>query len=751
MLGQGPTHNIWLKSAHGLDGPTKTSTHRDIQVIIRQVLFLLMFLLNSLNSVYALVLNNPYPQSDSKKNIYYSSFTEQPKTLDPALSYSLNEYVFIAQIYEPLLEYDYFLRPYQLKPLIAEQMPEISYLDEQGNSIQKLGSSPPAYSVYTIKIKKGIFYQPHPAFAKDKKGQYQYHHLSDDYLDEHDINQLADFKETGTRELIADDYIYQIKRLANPQVSSPIYGLMSGYISGFKKYGKTLPANQAYVDLRNYPMSGIKKVDDYTFQIILKGEYEQFVFWLAMPFFAPMPWEADLFYSQPGMSDKNLTLSWYPIGTGAFMLTNNNPNRNMILERNPNFRQEYFPIGGSATDKQLGYTKNIGKRLPLIDQAVFTLEKESIPRWNKFLQGYYDNSVIGADSFDQAIHITKRGNTVLTPEMRNKGIHLTQTMEPSIYYLGFNMLDNIVGGTSERARKLRRAISIAVNYDESIAIFYNGRGIAAQGPIPPGIFGYKEGEPGINPYVYEWKDNEAVRRPLSDAKRLLAEAGYPNGIDPQTGKALILHYDTIITGGPEDKALFDWMRKQFASIGIDLNVRATLYNRFQEKMRMGDTQIYSWGWVADYPDPENFLFQLYGANGKVKYGGENASNYSNPEFDRLFDLMKNRNNDQQRQELIDQMLRIILRDAPWAWGIHTENFTLFQNWVTPIKPNPIALGNLKYLAINTLEREELRQGWNQPILEPLVLLLLVLGILIVLLFIAYRKKEKQPAPRMKIP
>ena len=91
-------------------------------------------------------------------------------------------------------------------------------------------------------IKKGIYYQPHPAFAKNKKGSYRYHHLSTNYLEDQDINQLSDFKYTGTRELMVDDYIYQIKRLANPEVSSSIYGLMSEYIVGFKEYGQTLPS-----------------------------------------------------------------------------------------------------------------------------------------------------------------------------------------------------------------------------------------------------------------------------------------------------------------------------------------------------------------------------------------------------------------------------------------------------------------------------------------------------------------------------
>lgn len=81
-------------------------------------------------------------------------------------------------------------------------------------------------------------------------------------MEEHDISKLSDFKYTGTRELIIDDYIYQIKRLANPAVSSPIYGLMSYYILGFKEYGDSLPKGLAnknsFIDLRKYPLQGLK-------------------------------------------------------------------------------------------------------------------------------------------------------------------------------------------------------------------------------------------------------------------------------------------------------------------------------------------------------------------------------------------------------------------------------------------------------------------------------------------------------------
>lgn len=694
------------------------------------------------------VLNNPYPANESQQKIYYTSFSEQPKTLDPAKSYNLNEYQFVAQIYEPVLQYDYLSRPYKLVPLTASQMPEIHYYDAAGNEIFDPEKNIVARSVYTIHIQPGIMYQPHPAFAKNKEGQYRYYNLAPDFLDEHDINQLLDFKYTGTRELIADDYIYEIKRLANPSVDSPIYGLMSEHIIGFKEYAASLPKTSlGYLDLRRYPLSGVKKIDNYTFEIHINGIYPQFIFWLAMPFFSPIPWEAERFYAEPDMDDRNLSLGWYPIGTGPFMMAENNPNSRMVLAKNPNYRAEYFPSLGGLKDQEKGYLKHQGERLPLIEKAVFTLEKESIPRWNKFLQGYYDTSGISSDSFDKAIHITTSGNATLTPAMRAKGMRLEQLSQPSIYYLGFNMLDSVVGGKSERARKLRQAISIAVNYDENIAIFLNGRGEAAQGPIPPGIFGYKEGEKGINPYVYTWDGTKAKRRSITDAQKLMEEAGYPEGRDLKTGNPLILHYDIAVTGGPDDKALLNWMQKQFALLGISLDIRATEYNRFQEKIRAGNAQLYSWSWMADYPDPENFLFLFYSGNGKVAHGGENSTNYSNPEYDRLFNLVKNRSNDEIRQRMIDQMVEILRHDAPLLWGIHGESLTLSQQWVSPVKTSTISLGTLKYVAVDVGLRNALRDAWNKPILWPIGLWLAVMALLLLPFVLAYYKKQQCSAPR----
>ncbi|MCI5143426.1 MAG: peptide ABC transporter substrate-binding protein, partial [Candidatus Electrothrix sp. ATG1] len=409
-----------------------------------------------------------------------------------------------------------------------------------------------------------------PAFAKDPQGQPLYLDLTPD--DIATKSTLADFPQTGTRELIADDFVYEIKRLGHPRLHSPIYGLMTEYIVGLKEFGEQLrradqelkeqEGEDAFLDIDAFRISGVELIDRYTYSIRIKGKYPQFLYWLAMPFFAPIPPEADRFYTQPGMEKKNITLDWYPVGTGPYMLTENNPNLKMVLERNPHFHGEQYPAQGEPGDREAGLLADAGKDLPFIDKIVHSLEKEGIPSWNKFLQGYYDASGISSDSFDQAINFNAAGEAGLSGTMEAKGIDLVTAVGTSTFYMGFNMEDPVVGGDSERARKLRRAIAVAVDIEERISIFHNDRGIAAQGPIPPGIFGYRSSREGINPYVYDWENDTSQRKPLATALDLLAEAGYPDGRDARTGKPLILYFDTPATG-PDAKAQLDWLRKQF--------------------------------------------------------------------------------------------------------------------------------------------------------------------------------------------
>ncbi|MBW8371779.1 MAG: ABC transporter substrate-binding protein [Thiobacillus sp.] len=692
--------------------------------------------------------NNPYPGSPSDVSVLYSAFSERPKHLDPARSYSENEVEFTGQIYEPPLQYHFLKRPYTLIPLTAEAVPTPRYLDAVGKVLpDDAPAAAIAESVYDIRIRPGIRYQPHPAFARDAAGRYRYHAL--DAAATADKSQVGDFEHTGTRELVAADYVYQIKRLANPKLSSPIFGLMSEHIVGLKALGAALEKAvrenpDAVLKLDDFPLAGAEVVDRHTYRIRIKGKYPQFIYWLAMPFFAPVPWEAEVFYAQPGMADRNLTLDWQPVGTGPYYLAENDPNRRMVLKRNPHFHGETYPTEGGDEDREGGLLADAGKPLPLVDEAVFSLEKETIPYWSKFLQGYYDSSGISSDSFDQAVQFSAGGDPQLTDSMREQDIHLITAVAASLWYVGFNMLDPVVGGLGEDRRKLRQALSIAFDYDEFISIFLNGRGIPAQGPIPPGLFGYVEGVDGLNPYVYEARNGTIARRPIEAAKKLLAEAGYPNGRNARTGEPLVLYFDTMASG-PDAKSRLDWMKKQLDKLNVQLVVRGTDYNRFQDKIRKGNAQLFEWGWNADYPDPENFFFLLYGPHKKVGTGGENAANYDNPEFNRLFERMKDMDNGPARQQVIDAMLEIVRRDAPWIFAYYPKSFGLRHGWVHNVKPNLMANNTLKYRRIDPALRETRRDEWNKPVLWPIVLLVAALVAVIAPAVIAWRRHERKTA------
>jgi ABC-type transport system substrate-binding protein len=422
------------------------------------------------------------------------------------------------------------------------------------------------------------------------------------------------------------------------------------------------------------------------------------------------------------------------------MMAENNPNARMVLERNPNFVGETYPCEGEAGDREAGLMADCGKPLPFIDKAVFTREKESIPYWNKFLQGYYDASAIVSDSFDQAVQVATGGEATVTDEMRAQGIRLATSVATSTFYMGFNMLDPIVGGDSERARKLRQAVALAIDQEEYISIFQNGRGLPAQGPIPPGIFGYREGEAGINPEMYDWASGKPQRKSIDVARKLLAEAGYPNGRDEKSGEPLVINLDTT-SGGVGSKSRIDWLNKQFQKIDVQLVVRNTDYNRFQEKILKGAAQLFYFGWNADYPDPENFFFLLYGSQGKVKHQGENAANYASPAYDRLFEQMRTMDNGPARQAVIDRMLAVLRHDSPWVWGFHPVDYTLRHSWLTNRKPTKVGNNTLKYQRIDPVLRERMREDWNRPVIWPLLLVAAMIGLVILPALISHRRRE----------
>ena len=548
--------------------------------------------------------NSPWPDDSEKANVIRSAMTENtPRHLDPTASYWSNDTLVTYQVYEPLYGYHYLKRPFELVPKAAAAVVKPVYLDKDGNRLpDDAPADQVAESVYDVPIKKGILFQPHPAFAKNEKGEYKYHSMKPGELG--DRRTPMDFKDTGTRELTAEDFVYAVKRHATTRITTPIYGIFSEYVLGLKEYGalikaedkklrKDLPAaslDKPFLDFRNWPLAGATAPEKHLLRLRIKGKYPQWKYWMQMTFMAPVPWEADAFYAQPGMAERGMTLDQWPVGTGPFMVTEFVKDRRITMQRNPNYRGEPYPCEGMPGDKEKGLLADCGKPTPFIDSIVATVEREGTPLRNKFRDGYYDLEIFERTDTGNSYIVEANDSEEVRADYLKKGFVFPQSADVNSYIIGFNMLDPVIGmgdtpEQRERNRKLRQAISIAIDWEEYSKIFPKKAGETAMSPLPQGIPGSREGTPdGVNPVTHKLVDGKYVRRSIEEARQLMVEAGYPNGRDVKTGRPLVINYDFYAVPTPERKPEIDWVVRQFAKLDIQLDVRAFFDEKMREKL-----------------------------------------------------------------------------------------------------------------------------------------------------------------------
>ncbi|MDE0884540.1 MAG: ABC transporter substrate-binding protein [Myxococcota bacterium] len=651
--------------------------------------------------------NNPYSNDDDGRKVLYKSYREAPRTLDPAVAYTTGAHAITGEVYETLLEYHYLERPYVLIPGLAAGLPEVTDVGTE-------------WRLYRFELRQGVLYQADPCFALDGGTR-------------------------DTREVVAADFAFELMRLADPGVNSPVAEPL-GNIRGFAEFSQRLidlrEADEEFAELpvrEQYaaagPIEGVGVRGPYGLEIEVARAYPQILYWFAMPFTAPVPWEAVVYYDgeegRPRFAD-------HPVGTGPYRMVEYEKHSRMILEANPNWYGAMYPEwkapgavypdSGGPGDYAAGRLDEavVGQPLPFIERIEFRREKESIPYFNKFLQGYYDAAGIVKESFDKVIH-----EGALSEDMRGMGISLEKSVEPSVFYIGFNMDDDVVGNAGgDSSRKLRQAMSLTIDSEEYTRLFSNGRGVPAQSPLPPGLFGYDADYQ--NPYR---------QVDLARARELLVEAGYPGGIDSATGEPLRLTFDTSDTSA-QGRLRFEFFTRAWRKLGIDVAIEATNYNQFQEKVRNGAYQIFMWGWFADYPDPENFLFLLWSEMARSKSGGPNTANFSNPRFDELYLSMKGRPNDSDRRAEIEEMRSILEFERPWVELTHSEAYSLFHGWLAHVKPFGMSFSMTKYRDLDPELRARQRALWNQPILWPLYVLVAV-GVVVIVPGIVTFMRERQ--------
>jgi ABC-type transport system substrate-binding protein len=640
--------------------------------------------------------NNPYPDADDTRKVRYRALPGPTKTLDPAVSYSSLEHQITANVYETLLEYHYLKRPYTLMPGLAEAVPEPELLAD-------------GRVRYRFELRAGIRFQNDPCFELGGAGR-------------------------TTRAVTVADIVFELMRIADPAVTSPVIATFAK-IEGFRGFSERLAqlreADAEFDRLRideQYAragdIAGLQAHGDHELVMTLSEPFPQILYWFAMPFTTPVPWEAVVYYD--GEDDRPFFKD-HPVGAGPFLVSRFDQRSRIDLVRNENWygaeHPEWrapgtiYPAEGEAIDVEEGrlVADYVGRQLPFIDRIEFRMETENIPAFNKFLQGYYDASGIVHESFDK---IVQEGG--LSPEMAARGMKLEKSVDPDIYYIGFNMDDSVVGvPAGARGRRLRQAMSLAVDVEEYTRVFNNGRGVPAQSPIPPGIFGYEADY--RNPYR---------QRDLARAKELLAAAGYPDGIDPETSKPLRLSFDLGDTS-TQARLRFQFFVDGWARLGLDVEVAATNYNKFRQKVKEGAYQIFMWGWIADYPDPENFLFLLWGEMAQAKSGGPNTANFDLARFNELFLVMKDLANGPRRLEVIREIRQILERERPWIELFHRESYVLYHSWMRNVKPAGLSLPAEKYVDLDPEQRSRVRRQWNEPVRWPAYALVALVAAIIV--------------------
>jgi len=654
--------------------------------------FLLQIVALLIVNLFSSCDNNPY-SFPKDKNILFSSISEDPKTLDPAeVGDSLSHHI-AGQIHAVPFQYKYLKRPLELEPGLSEDLgkwgkhPGIGPLGEAKYELK-------GKNTFTIKFKKGINFQNDICFDSEKN-------------------------DSLTREIIAKDYAYSIKRQADPNSKAKGTFLIRGLLYGLEEFSEKIrkETKDGSKSNLNQNLKGLEILDRYTIRLTLTKESKILKYFFTNIFSSPTPAECVDYYDGSSISRPHFRR--HPIASGAYRLKAWREGHSIHLVKNENYRNEPYPNEGSLGDKKLGLLADTGQMLPLIEDLYFLIIKQTIPKWLLFEQGYQDGAGIPRDVFGQVVFQNN-----LTQKYKDRNIRLTISPELVSYYFVFNMEDKKIGGFSKEAKLLRQALSLALDRKLYIDTLRNGRGIIAHSPIPPGIDGYRP----------EYK-NPWVEFNPKKAKNLLEEAGYPAGIDPETARPLEIRYMMVAHPSLIDDGRF--YQKCFERIGIKLVIDTYDWATLTKKLRSAKFQISQGGWMADYPEAENFMQLLFSKN--IGDTATNSARYNNLVFDKLYLKLYKAKNAVEKSEIVAQIMEVLNEDMPWLFTFHPTTFGLFHHWYLNNKDHPLGHGLARYKRIDTKKRADYQKVYNKPMY--IVLFGMALIILIIIFFTMREKKK----------
>ena len=563
---------------------------------------------------------SPSDDADPPQTIYLAN-GGRVKTLDPALAEDLASRNMVAAIYDTLLQYDYTARPYRLIPSMLQEMP-------QWNA---------DLTSCTFTLRDDLYFTADPCFGAAGP---------------------------AARKITSGDVVYSLLRIADGRTYSPVFWMFRGKITGIDAFReKTL--NQAADDFSAYDagIPGLEILDDRRFVIHLDQPDPRFLYNLAIPYAAVVSRRAVEFYGEK--------FAEHPVGSGPFRLQDWLRDYRLVLDRNPDYRLEYYPLAADPADRE--------KALPLSDRIVVYNIKQPLTAWLLFLQGNLDMSKLDKDNFD----IVVGGGRQLAPALVARGVELLRAPEFEIQYVGFNFTDPVLG----KNLWLRRAIAAAYNIAGRVE-YSNYQMLPTQGPVPPGVA-------GCDP---DWQ-NPYQQYDLEKARHYLQLAGYPGGVDPATGEPLTLSFDQNGNSALH-RQMGEMMVSDMAKIGIRITANLNNSPRFFQKLRQGQMQLFRLSWIGDYPDAENFLQLFYSPNA----GGSNRTFFRDPEFDRQFEAILKLPDGPERTERYETMVRYLAGQNPWIFETLPLSYQLKYRWLENFELHDFAFNRWKYLAVDAEAR-----------------------------------------------
>ncbi len=458
------------------------------------------------------------------------------------------------------------------------------------------------------------------------------------------------------RELVADDVLYSLRRFADANLNTKSWFMMEGSVVGLDDYRAATAKAGANGDLSKLEIAGLRKIDSHTLTVRLTRPSALFLFALATSASSIVPHEAVEMYK--ARFDVN------PVGTGPFTLKDVDRKGVLRLLKNPNYFGTY-PTVGAPGDAERGLLKDAGKKLPLVDVVEMPLIEEAQPAMLKLLKGELDWQGLDRANFTKMILRVGDGKFKLKDEFASKfDIYWTLGLDAS--YTVLNLKDGLLG----KNPLLRQAIARLTDTQTQIDVLLNGRGVPLNSIVPLEIWG-SERDTGAHFPRYD----------LAEAKRLLAEAGYPGGkgLPPLT----------VIYGGSTaaTRNAADLTKAKFGAAGVQLKPVYSDFPTFLKNLETGNFQLAEASWQADYPDAENFYQLLYSKNVAP---GPNQSGFVSKAYDEAYEAARLMPNGPERLVLFKKMNQIILDEMPIVLGSNSLRFGITQKWLHNFKRNLMA-------------------------------------------------------------